>query len=112
MILTSHGRGNRTIRRTIGDPFERVCNAGQLEGNLVGSARSLQQHNPPTTEIERRPENHPDDQRYRRHENIVTRNGEASACDRNHEVREHVFLPVGLMIYRFRQGPLTLELRR
>lgn len=89
LILPPHGRSNRAIHGTIGNALERVGNAGQFEANLVGSTRLLQQDNPLTTEVQRGPEHHANNQRYDRHENIVAGYGEAPACDRNNKIREH-----------------------
>jgi len=40
-MLALRRRRNRTIGRMIGDAFEGVCDTGQFECKLVGSARPL-----------------------------------------------------------------------
>jgi hypothetical protein len=54
--MTSHRCGNCTICRTIGDALECVGDAGQLERNLVGSARPLQHDDPFSAEVKSDPE--------------------------------------------------------
>src|SRR5882672_11830312 len=56
LLLTPRCGCNRVIRRTIGDALERVCDAGQLERNLVGSAGPLQHDDSFSAEVQRSPE--------------------------------------------------------
>src|SRR5713226_7245367 len=70
--LAPHCRRDRTIRRTIGDALECVCNSRQLECNLVRSFRSLQDDNPFPAEVKSGPEQQPHHHGYARHKSIVT----------------------------------------
>jgi hypothetical protein len=79
--LTPRGRGDRTIRWTIGDAFECVSYAGQLERNLVGSGRSLQHHDSFSAEVKGRPEQQTGQHGNAHHQNVVARDGEAFAGD-------------------------------
>jgi hypothetical protein len=93
--LTPRGRGDRTIRWTIGDAFECVSYAGQLERNLVGSARSLQHHDSLSAEVKGRPEQQPGDHGNEHHQNVVARDGEAFAGDSDQVIRKQGFLLAG-----------------
>jgi hypothetical protein len=56
LLLTPRCRGNGIIRRTIGDAFERVGDARQFEGDLIGSGRPFQHNNAFSAEVKNRPE--------------------------------------------------------
>jgi hypothetical protein len=49
--LTPRRRGNRTIRRAIGDALECVGNAARFKCNLVGATRPLQHNDPFSAEV-------------------------------------------------------------
>jgi hypothetical protein len=93
--LTPGGRRNRTIRWTISDALESVGDARQLEGNLVRSARPLQNNHSFSAEVESRPEQEANDERYSRQEDVVTCDGDASTGDADQVIREQSFLPAG-----------------
>jgi hypothetical protein len=84
--LTLRRRRNRTIRRVIGDALECVGNAGQFKCNLVGSARSLQDDDPFSVEVQSCPEQQPNHDGYNCHEYVVTCDGDASARNGYHVV--------------------------
>src|ERR1700736_4906890 len=86
LLLTSRRRGNHTVRGTIGDAVECICDTGQLECNLVGSARSLQHDHSFSAEIKSGPEHQPNHEGYNSHKHVVTGDGDASACDGNQVV--------------------------
>jgi len=77
----------------IGDTLESVSDAGQLVGNLVGSTRPLQHDDAFAAEVKSCPEHEPEHKRDKGHEDVVTREGEASTCDVNQVIREQCFLP-------------------
>jgi len=79
-------RRDRTIRWTIGDALQCVCNSRQLEGNLIGSFRSLQHDNPFPAEVNSGPEQHSNHDGYTRHKRVVTGDRDASARESNHMI--------------------------
>jgi hypothetical protein len=94
--LTPHRRRNRTIRRTIRDTLECVCNSRQLECHLVRSVRPLQHDNLFPAEVKSGPKHKPNHHRYTRHKHVVTCDTDASTRDSNYVIREQRFLPVGV----------------
>jgi hypothetical protein len=92
-LLTLHGLSNGAIRWTIGDTLESVSNAGQLVSNLVSATRPLQNNDAFAAKVKSRPEHEPKHERYKSHEDVVTRDREASTCDGNQVIREQCFLP-------------------
>jgi hypothetical protein len=104
--LTPRRRRNRTIRRTIGDALERVCNSGQLECNLVRSVRPLQHHNPFPAEVNSGPKRQPNHDKYTHHERVVTCDRDASTRDSNHLIRKQSFLPAGAFL-KLRTGSVS-----
>jgi hypothetical protein len=86
---------NRSIRRPAGQALKRVSNTGQLERNLVGSARPLQQNDSFSAEVKGGPEQHTNHKGYDSHEDVVTCNRKASTRDSNDVVREQSLLPAG-----------------
>jgi hypothetical protein len=92
MLLAPRCCRDRAIRRMIGDALKCVRDAGQLEGDLVSSARPLQNHNAFSAEIKSGPEQQPNHKGYRGHKHVVTCDGDASARESNHVVREQNFL--------------------
>src|SRR6266849_4983777 len=92
LLLTLRCGSNRGIRRAIGDALEGVRDAGQLERNLVGSAGPLQHDDPFSAEVKSSPEQQTSRNRYEHHDDVVTRDGDASAGDCNQVVREQSFL--------------------
>src|SRR5713101_7117007 len=94
--LTPRRRRDRTIRRTIGDALECVCNSRQLQCNLVGSFRPLQHDNPFPAEVKSAPKQQPNHDRHTRHERVVTCDRDAPTRDSNHVIREQGFLPAGV----------------
>src|SRR5713101_2038939 len=93
LALTSRGRRNCTVFRTIGEVLECVRNTGQLECNLVGSARPLQHDDPFSAEVESSPEQQADHEGCDSREDIMTCDGDASARDSNQVVREQMSPP-------------------
>jgi hypothetical protein len=67
----------------IGDALECIRNTGQLERNLVRSARPLQHDNPFSAEIQGSPEHQAGQDRYDRQEDVVTCDGDAPTRDSN-----------------------------
>jgi hypothetical protein len=98
LLLTPRCRGNGIIRRTIGNALECVGDARQLPRNLIGSARPFQHDNPFSAEVENRPEQQSGHDGHRHHQHVVTRDGDASACDGNQVIRKQSFLPAGLKV--------------
>src|SRR5229473_8120362 len=122
LLLTLRCGSNRGIRRTIGDALERFRDAGQLERNLVGSAGPLQHDDPFSTEVKRSPEQQSRHNRHENHDQVVARDGDASAGKSNQVIREQSFLLgwalrfTGLRLDESKAGllrvVLALELRR
>src|SRR6266850_6657286 len=99
LLLAPRCGCNRVIRRTIGDALERIRDAGQLERNLVGSAGPLQHDDPFSTEVKRSPEQQSRHNRHENHDQVVARDGDASAGESNQVVREQSFPPgLGLKV--------------
>jgi len=94
--LTPRRGRDRAIRRTIGDAFERVCNSGQFECNLVGSVRPFQHDDAFPAEVKGGPEQQANHHGYARHKSVVTRDGDTPAGNSNHVIREQSFLPAGI----------------
>jgi hypothetical protein len=93
--LTPRCRGNGIIRGTIGDALECVCDARQLEGNLVGTGRPFQHDDSFTAEVKSRPEQQSGHDGHEHQQHVVDRYGNASTCDGNQVVREQIFLAAG-----------------
>ena len=95
-LLTSRRSGNHAVRRTIGNAFEGVCDTGQLECNLVGSARLFQHHDAFSAEVKSRPKHETNYEGHNGHEYVMTCDGDAPAGDSNQAVREQSLLfPAG-----------------
>ena len=77
----------------IGDALERVCDSGQLEGDLVGPVRPFQHDDAFAAEVQGSPEQQPNHDRYNRHERVMTGDCDTSARNSNHVIREQYFLP-------------------
>ena len=84
--LTPRRRRDRTIRWTIGDALERICNSRQLECNLVCSVRPLQHNNALSVEVSRSQKRQPKHDEYARREHIVTCDRHAYTRDSNHVI--------------------------
>jgi len=94
--LPTHRGGNDEICASIGEPFERVRNARQFEGHLVGATGSLQHYHAFPAEVQRKPEHQASDEGNERHDDVVTCDGNDSAGDCDDVVREQMFLPSGV----------------
>jgi hypothetical protein len=93
-LLTPRCRGNGIIRGTIGDALECVCDARQLEGDLVGTGRPFQHDDSFSAGGKSRPEQQAGHDGRKHHQRVVTRYGDASTCDANQVVREVIeFVP-------------------
>ena len=84
---------NCAICGMIGDALERVCDSGQLEGNLVGSVRPFQHDDAFAAEVQGSPEQQPNHDRYNRHERVMTGDCDTSARNSNHVILEQDFRP-------------------
>jgi hypothetical protein len=76
----------------IGNALERVCDSGQLEGDLVGPVRPFQHDDAFAAEVHGGPEQQPKHDRYNRHERVMTGDSDTSARNSNQVIREQNFL--------------------
>jgi hypothetical protein len=81
LLLAARGGGDGVVGGTIGDAFERVGDAGQLEGKLLGSSRALQDDDAFSAEVESGPEEQTHYERNENHKRVMTCDRDAAACD-------------------------------